>query len=606
VSPPSQTAAKSQKKKTDQQPSPTATVPALPAPPLTPLTPVPAVGHQETAEPGKKEVEEKIEQQLKQLEKAEAAAHEELEQKLKQLVSNSSTAVQSAIKSLNNATEVIRNHTQDLKKLIDKSLPEDPLVSVTPSSGFHPESVYMSEFDADHAKSALEKLDEAIKEGRSNATTARNRMLLQSEEELNRLGYQLSSALAHLSCAEAESRIIAEYHRLVKKGKEQFHKELESILPDVHINQRLIDGQLSEDELNSLIAHAHRRIEQLQKQISDHHDAEQQRLQTALQQQRAECEKLSEDRLERERQLTQNDIGITRQKFDEEAQVKFERELRNQLARQAAAHSDHLAEVLRVQKREMQAAFDVHLATRIDEERSLFQKYIFGWIARMRGIDKALSNRTELESKARHAQELWVACQALQSLITTAGSYNDDDAIPYESQMKPLGPELSAVTAAACHADEPFITSMVASIPSLAVSRGVWTEESLIARFDRVSRAARHVAFVSESGRPSLFRYAASYVLSMFILRQPVADDTQEIDPTEMTPFALLDRASRSLEHGNLEQALRYVNQLTGEPRRVASDWIAEARLLLETRQAADVLLAYSAAHSFASLAASP
>lgn len=78
---------------------------------------------------------------------------------------------------------------------------------------------------------------------------------------------------------------------------------------------------------------------------------------------------------------------------EEDARVRFERELRNQLARQAAAHSEHLAEVLRVQKRELQAAFDVQVATRIDEEKSIFQRYIIGWIARMRGIDEALAGR---------------------------------------------------------------------------------------------------------------------------------------------------------------------------------------------------------------------
>ena len=42
--------------------------------------------------------------------------------------------------------------------------------------------------------------------------------------------------------------------------------------------------------------------------------------------------------------------------------------------------------------------------------------------------------------------------------------------------------------------------------------------------------------------------------------------------------------------------ALQYMNQLRGEPRRVAGDWLKETQLLLETRQAVDTLVAHASA----------
>jgi len=124
-----------------------------------------------------------------------------------------------------------------------------------------------------------------------------------------------------------------------------------------------------------------------------------------------------------------------------------------------------------------------------------------------------------------------------------------------------------------------------------------------------VRSVARRVALVDECGA-SLFRYFVSYVMSMFVVRQPLlagaaaaADDNVELDADELTTFVLLDRAAAALERGSLEQAVRYVNQLRGESRRVATDWLTEARLLLETRQAADVLVAFAVANSLASLA---
>lgn len=41
---------------------------------------------------------------------------------------------------------------------------------------------------------------------------------------------------------------------------------------------------------------------------------------------------------------------------------------------------------------------------------------------------------------------------------------------------------------------------------------------------------------------------------------------------------------------------LRYMNLLKGAPRCVARDWMNEARILLETQQAVDTLIAYAGA----------
>ncbi|CAG0919118.1 unnamed protein product [Notodromas monacha] len=49
------------------------------------------------------------------------------------------------------------------------------------------------------------------------------------------------------------------------------------------------------------------------------------------------------------------------------------------------------------------------------------------------------------------------------------------------------------------------------------------------------------------------------------------------------------------LHRDDLIQAVKYMNLLKGAPRHVASDWLNEARLHLETRQAADALLAHAA-----------
>ena len=216
-----------------------------------------------------------------------------------------------------------------------------------------------------------------------------------------------------------------------------------------------------------------------------------------------------------------------------------------------------------------------------------------------------LSDRAEVDKVARRAQELWLACQTLHSVITEGDP--DAKSTVWEERLKPLQPELEAITAALSEKSD-LISTVIGSVPETAVTRGVWPESALAERFTRVRSVARRVALVDESGG-SMFRYFISYVMSLFVFRQPLLaeaahyDDDAELDADQLTTFVLLDRAADALERGSLEQAVRYVNHLRGESRRVASDWLTEARLLLETRQAADVLVAFAVANSLGSLA---
>lgn len=51
------------------------------------------------------------------------------------------------------------------------------------------------------------------------------------------------------------------------------------------------------------------------------------------------------------------------------------------------------------------------------------------------------------------------------------------------------------------------------------------------------------------------------------------------------------------LDRGDFKMTLRYMNLLKGASRCIAKDWMNEARILLETQQAVDALLAYAGAN---------
>lgn len=78
--------------------------------------------------------------------------------------------------------------------------------------------------------------------------------------------------------------------------------------------------------------------------------------------------------------------------FPQEAEAReaFEVELREALARQATAHSDHLVHVLRVQREEQNQRFELETRERLIREREEFRAAIEKWINRVRGLEAAV------------------------------------------------------------------------------------------------------------------------------------------------------------------------------------------------------------------------
>ena len=69
-------------------------------------------------------------------------------------------------------------------------------------------------------------------------------------------------------------------------------------------------------------------------------------------------------------------------------------ELRQQLSRQAAAHSDHLADVLRVQRRELAVQHQDQLREALLKERITFHNEVGLAIARLKGIEAAVDGES--------------------------------------------------------------------------------------------------------------------------------------------------------------------------------------------------------------------
>lgn len=219
---------------------------------------------------------------------------------------------------------------------------------------------------------------------------------------------------------------------------------------------------------------------------------------------------------------------------------------------------------------------------KLNKEKQDYTSKLKTALARVRGIEHAVENRANDEKLNKQNQEAWLACQALQTAI--------------ESELKilkPLDAEVSAISAAA--KGDPVMGDIVGAIPQEAIERGVFSEKNLAARFADVKKSCRKVAMIGQDNKGP-WTYFMSYIQSFFVFEKfdpRVNGEMVDLESTDT--YELLSRAEYYVREGDLELAARFVNQLQGEPRKLAYDWLREVRLLLETKQAVRFLSSYAA-----------
>nr|BAB24817.1 unnamed protein product [Mus musculus] len=204
--------------------------------------------------------------------------------------------------------------------------------------------------------------------------------------------------------------------------------------------------------------------------------------------------------------------------------------------------------------------------------------------ARLRGIEQAVQSHAVAEEEARKAHQLWLSVEALKYSMKTSSA---------EMPTIPLGSAVEAIRVNC--SDNEFTQALTAAIPPESLTRGVYSEETLRARFYAVQKLARRVAMIDET-RNSLYQYLLSYLQSLLLFPPKQLKPPAELYPEDINTFKLLSYASYCIEHGDLELAAKFVNQLKGESRRVAQDWLKEARMTLETKQIVEILTAYASA----------
>ncbi|KAJ8015166.1 hypothetical protein DPEC_G00023320 [Dallia pectoralis] len=495
------------------------------------------------------------------------------------------------------ALNAIALHTLKLKEAMDAEVPPDKKSAqwrvLEDALNDRNRSVDEAGAAVLKAKAELDRLRGVINGAKNSKIVAARPSILAAEENLHSMVVDLDSVVTKVQSAQSEAKIVSQYSELVNEAKAQFQKELNSITPEVQANWKGLTGKLTQDDLNSLIAHAHRRIDQLNRELAEHRVREQIHIETALEQQRLEDKKSLEVAVSTALEHNREQMRLELEKKVEETREVMEAEMRTQLRRQAAAHTDHLRDVLKVQEQEMRSeAEEILKGTLMEKEteyRRLTQDQLDRFTldmnaayARLKGMEEAIDSHAIAEEEARKAHQLWLSVEALNYTLRTA-ALNDP--------TEPLEGAVQAIKESC--AENEFAQTLATALPSESLSRGVYSEASLRARFYAIRQLARRVALIDET-RNSLYQYFLSYLQAALLFEKQQEAPPTKLSPEDLDTFKLLSYATYCLEHGDLELAAKFVNQLKGESRRVAQDWLKEARLTLETKQVVSLLSAYA------------
>lgn len=565
-------------------------------------TPVTAAIHPDTespaaTEPLKERSVEEVAARLAQQDQEELDTLASVSASLEDSLASSAKATLQAIGAQEAALQAITRHTLKLKEAMEAEVPPEEKSAqwkeLEAALADRTSAVNDAGTALSNANEALDSLKAKIDKSKGLKVVAVRPLVLAAEENLHNMVVDLDKVVTKVQSAESEAKIVSQYSELVNEAKQQFQREVSSLTPEIQANWKGLTGKLSADDLNALIAHAHRRIDQLNRELAEQRVREQIHIDASLEQQKLEDQKALEKAVSTAVQHIKEEARLEKEKKLSELREVMEAEMRTQLRRQAAAHTDHVQDVLKVQEQELRADAEQVLNSKMLEQetrfRQLSQEQLDNFTldmnsayARVKGMEEAIDSHVIAEEEARKAHQLWLSVEALNYTFKTAGA--DCPTVPLEGAAKAVRDS--------CH-DNDFALALASALPEESLQRGVYSEASLRARFNSIRSLVRRVALIDETHN-SLYQYFLSYVQAALLFESKQEAPPAQLGSEDLDPFKLLSYASYCLEHGDLELAAKLVNQLRGEARRVVEDWLTEARLTLETRQVVSLLSAYA------------
>lgn len=272
-----------------------------------------------------------------------------------------------------------------------------------------------------------------------------------------------------------------------------------------------------------------------------------------------------EDAMKEQESRWRDEFETEREKIADSYQKKLELELKGS----QEVSEQRLRNELLEQAVTLKNEFISSVKDRVESERSGRLSKLSDLASSIAELENLTSEWNKVVETNLQTQHLQVAVEAVRAGLETADG-------PH-----PLIYELAAVKELA--AGDPVVNAAIASISPTAYQRGVPTTSQLIDRFRRVAAEVRKASLLPEDA--GVASHAASWALSQLLFKKKSLNQGDDVE-------SVLTRAGKLLEEGDLDGAAREMNGLQGWAKKLSVDWIAEARRVLEVRQAVEVIAA--------------
>ncbi|KOX79945.1 Putative mitochondrial inner membrane protein [Melipona quadrifasciata] len=348
-----------------------------------------------------------------------------------------------AIAAYQKAASAIQDYNQDVIKVVESvnaTVGSSVWNRLKDATEQRKEAVKEAEEHANQALDSLKKMYNLIDDPKfdapSHMKTAARRNIKKILDDVNEAKEKYKTEIKAGNVAER-------YWKQVKTARENFNEELEILFPDINIYEKKL--AIDEDAFDLFVLHMYNKVNSLQKELEKLRTVNKSKLKTAL---KSSGDVMTEERLDtlvcleldKEKQILQDEFS---KKLLGE-QKKFEDEMRRQLKLQEQVHTDHLQEALSIKEQEADRKLKRALSEQSETDSLKYKSQLAAIVGRLRGLEAALKARMEEERGASNAQILWSACQALARAVKSAPA-----GAPVETTIRPLEPEIKAVTKAA-------------------------------------------------------------------------------------------------------------------------------------------------------------
>ncbi|CAI2352543.1 unnamed protein product [Caenorhabditis sp. 36 PRJEB53466] len=506
--------------------------------------------------------------------------NEKLTEALKTRLAEAEKATKVATSGKLKTIRAIEHHIQMIREAIEAGKDAD-WDTVTLA---HLAAKRSADKDLEAEKSARNAIAELVTEanlGGQGESTQLNPLVPISKTTASKLSNELDEMVSTVKHVDSERLFVRDYSEKVAESRKKFLLELKAIHPKLDYEHGM---ELKKGDLKTILAHAHLRVDQLNQQLIDHKLNEEKRVRSIVAQKKQDL--LEKLRLEAEEKANKQNLTTPTSTVIPQADLKkLEDELALATADIQKAYDEKLKEVVRTQKQlyDIEHAKDVEKA--VSNERNLHASAIGKALSQLEGIETALAGHLQMDIENRKSKQMWLATQNLKETVI----FGNRASCCMEGRRAPLGAQLK--TLVSCASNDQFVKHVEAAMPKLSKVRGEYTEEDLNTRFNKVCRIGRRVAYVKENGG------ALSHLYSWLKSALTLSLVTPEISitPLEETNISLLARAEKLWKNGKKADAIRLLQMTDGATRRVASDFIQDARRQQEALFLSRLLLAHSA-----------